>query len=147
MSEFSEQAKLKACELANAQEPTSNWQLDQLDGSRFVPASMLALIALCQQVSDAAKASTEALVSVPHWHGQIAPRLVPFILPDPVDPLEEAVRVAVEATAARRIIPNDFLGHERKKMAPTYEQDGPKFLNTFRAELAKRGLKIVEDRS
>ena len=69
-----------------------------------------------QQVSDAIKAASNH-EEVP---GFVPPSLAPFILPDPVDPLVDALKCAVDFRCDEVMAGN------------------------FREQLAKRGLKIVE---
>lgn len=74
---------------------------------------------LVQQVSDAAKVARMAIAA--SERDVAVELLAPFILPEPVDPLVEALKV-LDATT------------------DSYESEA----TIIRAELAKRGLKIVE---
>lgn len=125
MVEISEQAKVRACELANASEPTANWRPYQLEPNSgvYVSGSMRALIALVQQVSDAAK---EAFHLIQRGEGG-AREIAPFILPDPVDEL----LVEALATFSRAPGSASHCGNDRRA-------------TVLRAALAEHGLKIVE---
>lgn len=81
----SEQAKIKACELANALVGGRNWGMT--DGA------VLALARQIQAFSDAAKAARDHGVTEEAWDV-----LGPFILPEPVDPLLTEAREIVRAS-------------------------------------------------
>ena len=109
MSEISEAAKLKACELMLAE-----------------PHSLTAFARYIQQVSDAAKAVRRAQGA--HTVSSFIKSLVaPFILPDPVDPLDECIREAIHDCGGSYL--------------------GTGYDIALRRALAKRGLKIVEAQS
>lgn len=110
MSEVSEQAKVKACELMAE---------DGLGLARYI-----------QAVSDALKdtfSGKAIAIGREYW----AEKLSPFILPDPVDPLELAGRAVIEKHRAGGA-DADAIGGDRL------------FLHDLATELAARGLKIVE---
>lgn len=118
MADVSEAAKAKACELINAGitfEQFLVWNVENIDERNSLALSFARFI---QEVSDAAKAARDN-----HWdYIPTLNKLETFILPEPVDPLYEALFAVVE------------LGRY-----DTREQT-----ELLRAELAKRGLKIVE---
>lgn len=99
MTEISEAAKARWVELVHA--------------ANCDP--FLAAHRLVQEVSDTAKAAV-SLTSEPRM--ALCDRLAPFILPEPVDPLVEALRASVA--------------------------DPEQFAAKLRDNLAKRGLKIVK---
>jgi len=116
MSEISEAAKVKACELANVARvgqygsTAFNWR----DMATNDP-EIVAFARYIQDVSDAAKAVLSGLGEPLSYHEA---HLAPFILADPVDPLEQAMR-------ALEWCNTDMLAAD------------------LRTELTARGLKIV----
>ena len=108
MVEVSEAAKAKASELLR----------------NIVPGFEPDVCAFIQPVSDAAREASDQFARLPASLPCIAARnaLAPFILPDPVDPLEEALRAA-----GYGVFPDD--------------------LARVKEALAKRGLKIVREQS
>lgn len=121
MSEPSEAAKAKACELlgVDPMEPTdfNQWR----DGCYAHAARTLARF--IQQANDAAKeVSSRFDDSLPRHKWEVRTNLAPFILPEPVDPLVEAM--------------DEVLNLSNPQVAAT----------NLRLALAKRDLKIVEAR-
>lgn len=118
MTEISEAAKLKACELINDGLTRGHIAYEAaLVRWESWPVG-LAFARYIQQVSDAAKAcvKSNAVDKAEHW-------LSPFILPDPVDPLAVIIKAAFR----------DAYGHADQRS-----------LERLTAALARRGLKIVE---
>ena len=105
MVEVSEAAKAKASELLR----------------NIVPGFEPDVCAFIQEVSDAAR-EVYGHFSIPGQHDVRVGPLTPFILPEPVDLLEEAV--------------SDVWPHVTKPTAA-------EVTNALRAALSKRGLKIV----
>lgn len=121
---ISEAAKAKACDLTNAMRAQRGdraiWEPRDFGPDGHSPLSAFARF--IQEVSDAAKATVPLLET---WVGnsdeagaRAADALRPFILPEPVDPVKEA-------------------------LAETYGGAAPEFVSAFHVALAKRGLKIV----
>jgi hypothetical protein len=118
VSEISEAAKAKARDLMVEARNTgyaSAWTVGQCEAS--APDSFKALARYIQQVSDAANAVLCALGEPKSYHEA---HLAPFILPDPVDPLVEALELS-------------HVHYSSEENAAA-----------LRAELAKRGLEIRE---
>jgi len=122
---------IKAAELVNAvaaeQKHTTNWKpSDANDVGGY--ESVIALARYIREVSDAVKALNEAVASAKcrasHWERSNA-----FILPDPVDPLVEAVNhgldhmgALTEAQVAHRIQQHlTAAGYEIRKVGPASE--------------------------
>ena len=117
MTEPTQAAKQRACDLANA----------QLDDALSVPddvnewnPTLRALAQLCQDISDAVEAIDKPVSRWPYWE-----RLAPFILPKPApDPLAEALRSTpiCETPEARAQLVRAALaqrGHEVAPIKPT----------------------------
>lgn len=125
MTKISKAAKLKACELANAEFAGHRYWQPADFGAQSYDAPLIALGRYVQQVSDAAKVLHEQLQNAPGIYEckRIAEPLAPFILADPVDPLLEAYQAA---------FPADLTSTAKRHCG------------LLREELTKRGLQIVE---
>ncbi len=122
MTEPSEAAKRKACEVANeASDFDRTWEQAMRVHGSF---AYVALARVLQEHSDVAKVAIAAAGK--GWglqEAEVRGKLQPLILPEESDPLE------------------DMIGILRRMPGPNEKHDA----EWFRLELAERGLKIVED--